>query len=143
MSRLYVATVATSVTAATSKIPIEFAPAATADTQLVALDCTFDTVFATTYPLVEFCTYGTVGSGGTTPTPVKYGENQDTAALTVIRINDSTPPTTITPLWSWYWSAGYLWPLGREFQMVHSGKFCIRVTSPSTGNVVINAVFAE
>lgn len=141
---LFQVQVVTTVTAATAKIPIEFAPASNQDAQMVALDVNFDTVFGTTVPLIEMCTYGTVGSGGTTPTATKYGVNQGPAALTVVRINDTTAPLTITPLFSWY-AAGinYLWPLGREFDMVLSGKYCIRVTSPTTGNVAINAIWDE
>lgn len=145
MSSLYsVSTGNVSCTAATALIPLEIAPAATRDIQLIALDVTFDTVFSATYPLVELCTYSTVGSGGTAPTPTKYGENQNVAALTVARINDTTPPGTIAQLYAWYWSAAsYLWPLGRELELLQSGKYCVRVTSPTTGHVAVNAIWAE
>lgn len=139
----YIQTVTGVLVAATSKIPIEFAPASTANADLIDLDITFDTVFSATYPLIEFCTYGTVGSGGTTPTPGLYGNQTSLAANTVVRINDTTAPTTITPIWSWYWSAGFLWPLGREFNMAASGKYCIRITSPAASNFAINAIWSE
>jgi len=130
-------------TAATANIPIEIAPASTLDAVLVSLDVTFDAPGATA-PKIELCTYGTVGSGGSTPTPTKYGQNQNRAASTVVRIADSTPPTTITALWTWY-STGlfYQWPLGREFELLQSGKYCIRVTAPATCNCCINLVFEE
>lgn len=130
-------------TAATAKIPIEFAPASTRDCILIGLDVTFDAP-GTTDPFVEFCTYGTVGSGGSAPTLLKYGVNQDVAAQTVVRINDTTAPTTITQLFAWYTSGQQaLLPLGRELQMQHSGKFCIRITAPASCNAVINALIEE
>lgn len=143
-SLFYVTTGSFAVTAATAKIPLEITPASTKSIQLVGLDVSFDTVFGTTVPLVELCTYGTVGSGGSAPTPTKMGDNTSDVALTVTRILDTTAPTTIVSLIPWYWSGFMLqYPLGREVQLAASSKNCVRVTSPSTGNCAITAYWTE
>lgn len=133
--------------AATAKIPLQFAPSAGKDAVMIGLDVMFDGSGTGNNCLVEMCTYGTVGSGGTTPTPTKYGQNQQVAASTVVRLSDTTAPTTITMLWEWYIplnsGISYLWPFGREFAMVAGGKYCIRLTSPAIVNTIINAVFEE
>lgn len=145
MGNIYVvSTGSIGVSANAPSIPIEIAPASTQDAQMVALDITFGAVFSTTVPFIEFCTYGTVGSGGTTPTPTKYGENQGVPALTVVRINDTVAPTTIVSLFGWYYTGfSYLWPLSREFEMLASGKYCIRITSPSNSFACVNSVWVE
>jgi hypothetical protein len=145
MAEQYIVTTgAVALVAATAKIPIEIATAAAIDAVMVGLDVTFDAVFAATVPLIEFCTYGTVGSGGTVPTPLKYGQNQSRVASTVARINDTTAPTTIVQLFAWYYaSLSYIWPLGREFELLPNSKYCVRVTSPVAANCVINAIWEE
>jgi hypothetical protein len=128
---------------ATAAIPLEFAPTSTTDAVLYGIDATFDTVFGTTYPYVEVCTYGTVGSGGTTPTPAKLDQSQSATATMVVRANDTTLPTTITRLFGWYWSAAYQYPEGRELKLAASGKYCLRITSPAASFYDLNLLWGE
>lgn len=142
----------------TGKVGISLACGTTVAATLIAMDISFDGVAtgAGAIPIrVQLCRTSTVSSTtGAAATPSPYNSLLH-AAVTTARIGDTvggtlSPNTAQGIAHEWLVSQNggmsYQWPLGREFDIPHSGFAELRLTTQAgmtTCNYVCNWIFEE
>lgn len=152
MANQYVVTSGKVATASAAlKVAAQIATASTMPALWIAWDVTFDGTDPTKTPILCEIVKTTSASstGGTAPTPAKWGATQ-TTALSSARINDTTDGGSPSVLASWLVPTtggfSYQFPLGRELYMPVSTFYEMRLTTVSgsaTPNYVVNVFFEE
>lgn len=148
MGRLYSVTSGAALVAATPKVAWQLATGAAVQNKITQIDITFNDTDSTHVPvLVELCTETGASSGGSTYTPNKLNAEAQGAAVTTVRVNDTSDGSGPTVIAQWYvpptFGITIQFPLAREIGMSVSQYLALRLTAPSACSYAANVQFEE